>query len=188
MDKSERELRAQDRIINRLCQAGFEGAPPSELAKLADSNNYRRGRDVLAGMLSDGDVERVGSRYRLTLQIVDEIAHRHRQPSRVETFLNLASPQARELRRQRIAAYGADVMANGQTPPYFYGGFGPGFGRWSADEVASICARLDGESFWSTPEPDPTPEPTIATIAIPEQPFTWEPQVQPTVEPAGFWA
>jgi len=134
--------RARHRIVAKLAKAGFEGLNRSEILL---RNSYGRDGAVLDQLYSDGMVERVRRKYRLSMLAVDELAFT--DPDRVHHWFDLSLPWARDFRRWRIDGYTYDVMLPpiGQSgpprrPPYHYGSFD----NLTDDEIAQI----DKTGFW----------------------------------------
>lgn len=199
-DMADRHERARNRVISRLCLAAnrdFDGLTRSDLARAADSNNYRRGTADIEQMITDGDIEPNPDnpkKLRLTLATIDEVAYSEDRQL-VSEFFNLDKPYARRLRLQRIARNGDDILLPSRyddphgEPRFPRYNTGPWFGL-KPHEVIEATDTRDRIDFWFSDLPPETipaghtakiPVPnTLAEIEVPAQPFAWQPQVHTT--------
>jgi len=160
---TKRETKARGRILNTLVKAGPDGAVRSKLASTANTNDYQFGSKQLDWLISNGLIERAldsiiyssAPRWRLSIATIDRFAwsiDKLGSPvdgvENLQEFYNLGHLASRQIRTQRIAKFGRDVMT-----PLSYGDlpcvppYSPPYSGWPIKP-----------EFVSTPEPEPVPE------------------------------
>ena len=155
---SDRASRVRDRLINRL--SGSDGIGRAELAKLADSNDYRRGAADLDQLVADGTIERAtDGKYHLSELARIQLYKSSEWADRIP----FQSWEQQERARHRTNARNRRRTRGDSTPE-----------------------PADPADFWAVGETIPAGEPAIVRIPghppieIPAQPFAWQPQVQTT--------